>query len=234
MIRMAESAEALCALCVGSPFGCQILSAAEAYGLDRPFAQFWMDATAAYGKMDGVMRIAGTAEDGEEARAFLSAIGAEEVLCSAENAEKLGLTVTQRGAVLVKERAESSPRPSEAVSLREMYTVLHACKMVDEFEPFYLDLSHRVRHGTARCTALYDGETMAATAAAVLGKGEDLITAVAVLPQYRGQGLGRAVVGQMERQLSGRLWVLRAENENERFYASLGYTPCGVWCAGKL
>lgn len=233
MICMAESVEALRGLCTGSPFGCQILSMAQAYGVDRPFAQFWTDGTAAYGKMDGVMRIAGEAADGEEARAFLDAVGAETVVCSAENAERLGLTVQERGEILLKTRPENSTPQAGTVSLREMYNVLHDCEMVGEFEPFYLDLSHRVRHGTARCTALFTEGRMTATAVAVLGGEENLITAVAVLPEYRRQGLGKAVVRQMEAQLSGKLWVLRAENENERFYTSLGYAPCGVWCAGR-
>ena len=60
MIRLAETADALRPLC-GSAFGCPILSAAAAYGFSRPFAQFWTDGAAAYGMLDGVMRIAGKA-----------------------------------------------------------------------------------------------------------------------------------------------------------------------------
>ncbi len=48
MIRLAETIDALRPLC-GSAFGCQILSSALAYGLSRPFAQFWTDGAAAYG-----------------------------------------------------------------------------------------------------------------------------------------------------------------------------------------
>lgn len=265
MIRLAEDINDLRTQCADSPFGCQILSAANAYGLDKPFALFWVGmpngsdqenancedvhssgeqslfatsrtfavrrTDAAYSRLDGVMRICGTITDAEEANAFLHAVGAESVVCSAENAEALGLHVTVRGVILCKDLpAPSAPVEHGEVSLKEVYSVLHACDMVGEFEPFYLDLSHRTRHGTAAVCQI----APAAASVAVFGEDASLITAVGVLPEYRRQGLGSRVVQKMEQRLSGRVYLLRAENENERFYASLGYRPCGAWCAGEL
>ena len=102
MIRLAENLEALPMPCVSSPFGCQIRSKAQAYGFHQSFAQFWTDGEAAYGKTDGSVCIAGEITDADEARAFLSAVGTNEVVCSAENAEKLGLNITESGAILQK------------------------------------------------------------------------------------------------------------------------------------
>ena len=236
MICLAQRPEDLQTLCADSPFGCQIFSAAKAYGFEHSFAQFWTDGSAAYGKLDGVMRICGEIIDAEETRAFLQAVGAAQVVCSKENAEKLGLHVTQRGVILKKdlEHAEPLTETREEISPRSVYTVLHACDMVEEFEPFYLDLSHRVRHGCAVCAALFDADCMTAAAVAVYGADCVLITAVAVLPAEQRKGLGKRVMRQMEEKLFGKVYLLRAENENERFYASLGYSPCGAWCAGVL
>ena len=75
---------------------------------------------------------------------------------------------------------------------------------------------------------------MTAAAVAVYGADCVLITAVAVLPAEQRKGLGKRVMRQMEEKLFGKVYLLRAENENERFYASLGYSPCGAWCAGVL
>ena len=118
--------------------------------------------------------------------------------------------------------------------MRQVYDVLHECDMVGEFEPFYLDVSHRTRHKTALCTAMYSESEMTAAAVSVFGANCTLITAVGVRSAYRRRGLGSAVVRKTEEYLSGRVYLFRAENENERFYASLGYTPCGTWCAGTL
>lgn len=233
MIRLAETIDALRPLC-GSAFGCQILSSALAYGLSRPFAQFWTDGAAAYGMLDGVMRIAGAVEDPEEARSFLGAVGAAQVVCSAENGARLGLRAAARGAVLEKDLA-GAPAPAEPAPVRAVYEVLAANGMAGDFEPFYLDLSHRLRHGAARASVLYAGGEAVAAAAAALAGETALVTAVAVLPAEQGKGYGGAVLRAVEAQLGGcRAYLLRAEHENERFYARRGYVQSGAWCAGVL
>jgi GNAT superfamily N-acetyltransferase len=234
MIRLAETVDALKALCKKSPFGCSILSAAEAYGLERPFAQFWTDGHAAYSKLDGVVRICGTVTDAEEASAFLHAVGAEQIVCDADTAKALDLHIEDSGVVLYKDLPPGEDVPAEEVSVQDVYDVLRECDMVGEFEPFYLDVSHRVRHNTAFCTAMYSENEMTAAAVSVFGAECALITAVGVRPAHRRRGLGTAIKRKTEACLSGRVYLFRAENENERFYASLGYEPCGTWCAGTL
>lgn len=235
MIRLAENLEVLSAPCGSSPFGCQIWSKAQAYGFHQPFAQFWTDGNAAYGKMDGSVCVAGEITDADEARAFLSAVGTSEVVCSAENAEKLGLSITESGVILQKELHNETVLTPEEISPRDVYAVLKANNMAGEFEPFYLDLSHRMRHGTVRCAGVSaDGKTVA-VAAAVLGESASLISAVAVLPKFHRRGLGTAVVRKMERMLpGGTVYILREEKKNEAFYAALGYTACGAWAQGSL
>ena len=156
--------------CGSSPFGCQIRSKAQAYGFHQSFAQFWTDGESAYGKTDGSVCIAGEIADADEARAFLSAVGTNEVVCSAENAEKLGLNITESGAILQKVLRNETVQPAEEISPREIYAVLKANDMVGEFEPFYLDLSHRMRHGTVRCAGVSANGKTVAVAAAVLGE----------------------------------------------------------------
>ncbi len=233
MIRLAESMEVLRPRC-GSAFGCQILSTAAAYGFALPFAQFWTDNTAAYGKLDGVLRIAGTVANVDETRAFLGAVGAERVFCSLGNAEKLDLRILSRGVVLQKQLAGHKTERT-APSVRDLYTVFAANGMVGDFEPFYLDLSHRLRHDAACAAEIREQNTAVAAAAAVYADSSALITAVGVLPSRHRRGYGRAVLRAVESQLGERrAYVLRAERENERFYALCGYAPCGAWCEGVL
>lgn len=235
MIRLADDLEVLKKLCDGSPFGCPIISAAEAYGVDKLFAQFWSDGHAAYSKLDGVVRICGEIEDPEEAVAFLGAIGAELIVCEQSVAKQLKLHVADHGVVLYKELLAQVGSPlSNEVSVRSVYDVLHECDMVGEFEPFYLDVSHRVRHNTAICSAVYSENKMAAASVTVFGAGCALITAVGVRAEYRRQGFGTQVMKKTESRLSGCVYLFRAENENERFYETLGYRPCGIWCTGTL
>lgn len=120
MIRLAEKLEVLSAPCGSSPFGCQIRSKAQAYGFHQSFAQFWTDGEAAYGKTDGSVCIAGEITDADEARAFLSAVGTNEIVCSAENAEKLGLNITESGAILQKVLRNETVHPAEEISPRDL------------------------------------------------------------------------------------------------------------------
>ena len=81
MIVLAEEKgdqEKLLALCEKTAFGCKIASVAGCYGFDKGFACFWLDTTsqAVYCLVDGVMLLSGTVLDGEEALAFLRAVGA--------------------------------------------------------------------------------------------------------------------------------------------------------------
>jgi len=71
MICLSETLDEIKILCENSPFGCPIVSAAEAYGLEQPFARFWTDGHAAYSMLDGVMRIAGKILDAQKACVIL-------------------------------------------------------------------------------------------------------------------------------------------------------------------
>lgn len=233
MIRLAEDLAVLRPLCRDSAFGCPIWSAAAAYGFDKSFVYFWTDDTAAYSLLDGVMRVCGTVTDAEEARAFMCAVGAKSVVCSRENAEALGLVITAQGEVLCKDLPDTQRVWREPPRLKPVYDVLASCDMVGAFEPFYLDLSHRVRHSAAAAFASPE-QTPKAVSVALFGADCSLISAVAVRGESRRQGLGTEIVQKTENALGGRVYLLREENKNERFYASMGYRACGAWCAGNL
>ena len=117
MIRLVEDQEGLAELlthCDKNAFGCKIGSLARAYGLEKRAACFWLDLDggAAFGLTDGLMVISGTAADPEEARAFLSAVGASTVMCALRTAEALDLQVQQTGDVL-KKVLPSGPAPRD-------------------------------------------------------------------------------------------------------------------------
>ena len=201
--------------CGSSPFGCQIRSKAQAYGFHQSFAQFWTDGEAAYGKTDGSVCIAGEITDADEARAFLSAVGTNEVVCSAENAEKLGLNITESGAILQKVLRNGTVQPAEEIS-PEVCAVLKSKTAwwgsSSRFASIYPPHAAR-RRSTARVFSA-NGKTVA-VAAAVLGESASLISAVAVLPKSRRRGLGTAVVRKIERNAaqSGTVHILREEQQ---------------------
>ncbi len=227
-----------------SPYACRIWATARAYGFHLPFARFWMQVqegavTAAVCKLDGAAVLeAGHTADFEELKGFLRAADISFLLCSAEACAGLKIPAVRQGRVMVSwenlgrglgQNIEWNP------GIREIYALLRDCRSdlfpVPDFEPFYLDLSHRIRHGTA-CSAgiRKDGELAACAVASHLTDNAAVVSAVAVRPLFRRQGLGtdvvRALLSGADRE-SG--FVFRAEGENEAFYGALGFSDCGGW-----
>lgn len=229
----------------GTVFGARILAAAEAYGLTEPFAQFWTQGEdAAVCKLDDAAILdAGKSADLEELVQFIRMAGAARLLCSGETAGQIGLPAARHGEVMTLSNIKKYMFPAQAErnpGVREIYSLLRLCESpsfpVPEFEPFYLDLSHRIRHGAAIAVGLRDGDTLAACAVCpAKSEAHAFLSAVAVAPEQRRKGMGRAVVEALLSQLpQKRVSIFRAEGENEAFYRSLGFFPAGTFAEMDL
>lgn len=216
-------------------FGCRIVALARAYGLEQPFARFWRQSQGAYlACLDGAVVLFGTeTADWEEIQAFLPAAGVRSVLCDAAAAIRLpAFPLQAEGAVLARMREDDVPMPVYELNPgpRELYSLLKQCETntfrVPPFEGFYLDLSHRTRHGAAVSVAVRDdGGGLAACAfSTVQTDSLAVLSGVAVRPDCRGKGLGRQVVRALQARLSApQVCVYRARGENEAFYRALGF-----------
>lgn len=243
MIRLVEREEEkrrLLSLCEKTPFGCKIASMANVYGFDRSFACFWLDTEedVVYCLVDGAMLLSGTVIHGEAAREFLWVAGAREALCAVRNAEAMSLPPFETGDVLKRVLKPGEP-PSEApppVNIREIYAVLEENGMVGEFEPFYLDLSHKLRHQGALALTVPgdDGIKGCGVVSSVSQRGA-ILSALAVRREFRRQGLGTQLVRRIESYFPGKtLYVFREQNKNKEFYKGLGYTKTDTWVHVKL
>jgi GNAT superfamily N-acetyltransferase len=224
-----------------TPFGCKICSAAAAYGLLEPFEQFWVqDGGTILAKTDSTaVLVEGERMDVEELRAFLCTLDLKNLSCSEETAEHLGLPVSSRGEIMVL-RPKHTVRDTYAdaktnPSPREIYAVLQQAESptfpVPEFEPFYMDLSFRTRHGAALSVGIYQGERLASCAVCTsITQHAAVIAAVACVPGLRRRGYGRTAVAALAEKLNrDNIYIFRADGENESFYRSLGFGPYGRW-----
>lgn len=244
MIKKTELPETLAPF-ADSAFGCRILSTAEAYGFQEPFAQIWtQDSSAALCKLDDVMILEAHADaDYGELTDFIRMSGAQRLLCSAEVAERTGFSTVLSGQIMAYHNTEKTEPPAGFElnpSLRELYALLSECRtetfVPPEFEPFYLDLSHRIRHGTALSAGIRQGEALVSCAVCI-AKTEDraIVSAVACKPERRQQGYGHAALAALVSQLEQwEIFVFRAQGENEAFYRSFGFTPCGAFAEQNI
>lgn len=227
-------------LCEKTAFGCKIASIISVYGFDKGFACFWLDqqSDVAFCQADDLMVISGTVLNVEETREFLRATGPRAVMCAVRNAEALSLGVSDSGDVLKKrlEPGERKPLDPYGVNIREIYGLLEETGMVDEFEPFYLDFSHKLRHNAAYAVTEYRGGELAGCAVvSSISRTSAILSALAVRPQYRRQGIGSALVRGTEGCFPGKtVYVFREKGKNQEFYKELGYAKTDTWVYSRL
>lgn len=226
--------------CEKTAFGCKIAAIAASYGFEKSFSCFWLDTSSetVYCMTDGLMLISGTVLNGKEARAFLHAVGPKAVMCAVRNAEELELKSSEFGDVLKKQlpMGDGRPFPANLPNIREIYSLLEENGMVEEFEPFYLDLSHRLRHGTAVAVEEYRKGGLAGCAVvSAISRNSLVLSALAVRAGFRRQGIGSSLVKQIEQFFPGKTaYVFRNKDENKEFYHDLGYAKTDTWIYAKL
>lgn len=235
MIKFVDSArrqEELYSLCRGTAFGCRLSAVALAYGFRHGFARFWAGGGAAYCLLDGQLSIAGAPEDLTEAREFLDMLGPGSIFCERRLADGLGLAASAEGAVMKKTVPGGEGAGFPAPGLREVCGLLQQAGMAVDFEPFYLDMSHRIRHGAALALGRYrDGELIGCAVASAVTEEAAVLSALAVREDCRGEGVGSRLVREAESALPGReLCIFRESGRNREFYERLGFAEAGRWC----
>lgn len=224
--------------CKSSAFGCKIAGTAVSYGFDKKFACFWFDdkSSAIYCLVDNVMILDGKPSDVYETKEFLNMAGAKQLICSKETAEFLSLSSEKSGEILSKTILDGGGFKQEEVNIREVFSLLDECGMELDFEAFYLDLSHRLRHQTgAAATACWGDDFAGCALISAITENSAIISAVAVKEKFRRHGMGSKLIGTIENALkSGKLYIFKEFGENDAFYSSLGYTLDDIWVNIKL
>lgn len=228
------------------PFACRILCIANMYE-NFSFVDCWVQKqedtekpTAYLSKMDGVITLfAHENADFDELCMFIKMVGASCVMCHASCAAQLHMTPARTG-IIMKWNACLAEKTNIQVSpnLQQVYSVLQACGsetfQVPAFEPFYLDMSHRIRHGGATAVGYRKEEKLIACAMTVAEtEYAAIIGAVAVLPEYQRQGIGTVIVQSLLHSCMEKhqrhIYVYCNSEENALFYRTMGFTDSGVW-----
>ncbi len=235
LVEQEKEQERLKRLCEKTAFGCKIAVVVSAYGFDKGSACFWLDTVSdtVFCQVDDLMLISGTVITPDETREFLRAVGPGCVMCAVKNAEALGLPVSRSGDVLRKKLKPGKARSVDpySVNIREIYGLLEEAEMVEEFEPFYLDISHKLRHGAALAFEEHrNGELAGCAVVSSISKECAVLSALAVRPQYRRQGIGSALVHRVEECFPGKsVYVFREKGKNAEFYRELEYAKADTW-----
>ena len=99
------------------------------------------------------------------------------------------------------------------------------------FDAFYVDLSHRLRHGLCRIAAVEDPPGTPLACAMTVAEAPDavVIGAVATAPQRRRRGYASACIRALLAEDARPALIAPNDDAAARLYRSLGFSPCGGW-----
>ena len=99
-----------------------------------------------------------------------------------------------------------------------------------DFKAWYVDISHRVRHKTAKAYTLnVDGTTISSGILSSIIEGYSILTAVRTEDAFRKMGYGSALVSYICCDVKGTVYIMCDSEKNERFYSKLGFTKTEKW-----
>lgn len=167
----------------------------NAYGGSYEFCRFFRQGSTYLACLDGSFVICEDPGcDWEELAGFLAMNGFSDLFCSETAGDMLrGKIPAEFSRVCLMElrMPEKSGEKLPECSPSEAWKVISTRFPID-FEPWYLDMSHRVRHGVSRCVS--DGRSALVVQHSI--GSESLISQVAVLPDFEGKGVRRRIASQ--------------------------------------
>ncbi|MBQ4612941.1 MAG: GNAT family N-acetyltransferase [Clostridia bacterium] len=210
-----------------------------AYGQDAPFVRFYADGEGALASiMDGFCVFHCTKTPNEEWLSFLH-MHADVRIIHTDGALSDLLSVRLRakevklGEVLGIENVSSETSlHTQTPSIAALHAFLK--DNFDKFSPFeqwYVDVSHRVRHGCCHIAAIQREGTIVSSAMSVAETPLiALIGGVATAASHRGKGLASKCIFELLAMLpQARILINPVDEYASRLYKKLGFKPYGTW-----
>ena len=161
--------------------------------------------------------------DREELTAFFAAMGYGTLLCTAD----FCMDRPYREGPMMQSVRRYDVQSGMAVfdsypKLMDLYNFIDYDSQ--DFESWYVDLSHRIRHGGAKALTLrMDGMILASgILSSVTDKGA-VLTAVRTQPEFRRMGYGSMLVRRLVADCKGTVYLMRELGRNEQFYLQNGF-----------
>lgn len=238
MIKMLdnEKIEAAKSYCEGDPFGCRILAALLAYGIDKPFALFWAQyddngqITAVIFKLDNAMTVCAKGEyDTEEIDCFVQAnvgyMGALRPAREGESSNGLVMRLAKR------KNNQSSGDVEVNPEISDVYAVMEECAgtgfEVPNFDDFYSDMIYRRKAKTVVSAIVRDDGMPAACGAMHLANNTAVLIMCASVPEHRSKGYASHVVNALLDKTEGRDIYLMCMPSLHDFYTRFGFVTIG-------
>ncbi len=235
MIERIESPNAFDGWTKRDVFSVRILSLLKSYSTKYEFCTFYRQLidgkmTAILSKLDGNFTMSVEENcDVEELVHFFCINGYKTILCT----DRFPLNPRfEEGEIMVS----SAKRDTNlnGATLDEYPKLMDLYNFVDygeqDFKAWYVDISHRIRHKTAKAYTLsvLDEIISSGILSSVIDN-YSILTAVRTRDDFRRMGYGSALVNAICNDVKGYVYIMRDEGLNEEFYAKLGFENIGKW-----
>lgn len=235
MILRVEKEEDLNAFEQADLFSVRIKSLLKAYGTGYNFVEFYkqLDSngviTAIMSRLDSDLTLSHRCADMQELVWFIEALHCSSLLTD-ENFDYP--KVFEYGIIMFSDKKAELPDVDAAVDeypkLMDLFDFQNYERV--DFESWYVDLSHRIRHGCAAAASLnIDGLIVSSGIFSSIYNGSAVLISVLTRPEFRGRGFGRYLVTNLMCRVPGRVFLMREQNKNEEFYSRCGFKNCGRW-----
>lgn len=214
----------------------RIMSLIKAYGCNYDFTRFYRqldeskNITAILSGLDNDWTLCfDNKADCDELEEFFSIIGYSTIL--ADSSFKFTDSF-EEGIVMSSSRKMEFP--SQYTEIDRFPKLMELFNFVDygtaDFETWYVDISHRIRHGCASAYTLnVNDEIISSGIFSSIYNDNAVLTAVQTSPEFRHMGYGSSLVSEMLGDIKGTVYLMRELNLNEQFYIKLGFNNTGKW-----
>lgn len=222
----------------------KIKSLMGAYGCSYAFLSFWFQKsaigqiTAAICRFESSVIISATNDaDFEELLQFVNVIAYGEIFCKRDLCSKLNLNVLYDCDELRFARNSAVQGDSNNIGFTEVYEILKSGSdgriELPPYDDWYVDFSHRLRHGSARICAV---ESCSVAITAYETDKAAIISGVATKPECRGLGHAKAVVLGICQMLQadGKVPIVLVVGNMADYYRKLGFKKTSEFAVAKI
>lgn len=217
-------------------YSIRILSLLKAYGTGYDFASFYKQIdddgklTAIISKLDNDITISmnKNANDNELIE-FIEVIGYSSCLCAGLKDYSRNF---EQGVIMLSNKKHEISLPYVQIDDYPKLMDLFNFEDYDsiDFDAWYVDVSHRIRHGCARAYTLnVNNEIISSAIFSAIYNNDAILSSVRTLPEFRHMGYASKLVSEMMSDISGNLYLMRENNKNEEFYIKLGFENIDNW-----
>lgn len=224
MIRRVSSENELLKLPKRGVEAQKIRALLRAYGTKYDFCRFFVSDLFVLCETDGSFVVCETSENGDvdELADFFGFGGFSEIFCSAELGERLQdrLNCTAKTVNLMRFSGEGAEcaEVEKSPPLDDMYKILKTAFDI-EYESWYADMSHRIRHNVAAARKLGDSALIIQHEL----NGEALLSQIATLPSSRNLGNASKLISAVCAELfQSEVFVICEDNLTD-FYRKIGF-----------